>query len=154
MSAIARRAGVGQGSLYRHFPDKISLALAAFEENVSGIEALAADAESTLPQVLGLITHYIVQSTVLIDLVRMDKAGEQAVGLADRVSDAMATHLAEAIEADQVPDGTTTEDLMLAIGMVAGAVSVRPPAESLEVAHRAWQMLGITVDRATSLPSA
>ena len=42
MSAIARRAGVGQGSLYRHFPDKISLALAAFEENVSGIEALAA----------------------------------------------------------------------------------------------------------------
>ena len=33
-SAVAKRAGVGQGSLYRHFPDRTALAAAVFEENV------------------------------------------------------------------------------------------------------------------------
>jgi len=35
-------AGVGQGSLYRHFPDRMSLALAAFEDNVTELAHLAA----------------------------------------------------------------------------------------------------------------
>ena len=33
-SAVAKRAGVGQGSLYRHFPDRTALAVAVFEENL------------------------------------------------------------------------------------------------------------------------
>ena len=33
-SAVAKRAGVGQGSLYRHFPDRTALAVAVFEDNV------------------------------------------------------------------------------------------------------------------------
>ncbi|MGO1628191.1 helix-turn-helix domain-containing protein, partial [Microbacterium sp.] len=33
-SAIARRAGVGQGSLYRHFPTKIALAAAVFDDDI------------------------------------------------------------------------------------------------------------------------
>jgi AcrR family transcriptional regulator len=34
LSAVARRAGVGQGSLYRHFPNRMSLAVAVFEDNM------------------------------------------------------------------------------------------------------------------------
>jgi AcrR family transcriptional regulator len=37
-SAVAKRAGVGQGSLYRHFPDRKALAVAVFEENLVDIE--------------------------------------------------------------------------------------------------------------------
>ena len=33
-SAVAKRAGVGQGSLYRHFPDRLALAVAVFDENI------------------------------------------------------------------------------------------------------------------------
>ncbi|HEU0181064.1 MAG TPA: helix-turn-helix domain-containing protein, partial [Agromyces mariniharenae] len=33
-SAVAKKAGVGQGSLYRHFPDRLSLAVAVFDENL------------------------------------------------------------------------------------------------------------------------
>ena len=32
LSAVAKLAGVGQGSLYRHFPDRGALALAVFGE--------------------------------------------------------------------------------------------------------------------------
>src|SRR6056297_2610919 len=42
LSAIAREAGVGQGSLYRHFPRRIDLALAVFEDNLAELEVLAA----------------------------------------------------------------------------------------------------------------
>ena len=45
LNAIAQEAGVGQGVLYRHFPSRIDLALAVFEENVAKIvhAARAAD---------------------------------------------------------------------------------------------------------------
>ena len=57
LSAVARRAGVGQGSLYRHFPDRISLALAVFEENMAQIAELAASPASTLRDICDLVTH-------------------------------------------------------------------------------------------------
>ena len=42
LSAIAKRAKVGQGSLYRHFPTRGAIAVAAFDANVNEIEALVA----------------------------------------------------------------------------------------------------------------
>ncbi len=47
-SAIAKRAGVGQGSLYRHFPDRISLAVAVFEDNIADLE-VELDASDDVP---------------------------------------------------------------------------------------------------------
>lgn len=43
LNAIARRAGVGQGVLYRHFPTRLDLAFAVFEQNFVGLEEIAAD---------------------------------------------------------------------------------------------------------------
>jgi AcrR family transcriptional regulator len=42
MYEIARRAGVGQGTLYRHFPDRSMIAIAIFGEELDELEALAA----------------------------------------------------------------------------------------------------------------
>ena len=42
LNAIARAAGVGQGVLYRHFPHRIDLALAVFDDNFAELEAIAA----------------------------------------------------------------------------------------------------------------
>src|SRR5919199_2999337 len=42
---IARRAGVGKGTLYRRFPTKEALVNAIFEDRLDELEALAARAE-------------------------------------------------------------------------------------------------------------
>ncbi len=47
---IARRAGVGIGTLYRHFPDRTALMEAVFQEEVNTVVALAAElADSDAP---------------------------------------------------------------------------------------------------------
>ncbi|BDZ54697.1 hypothetical protein GCM10025870_17700 [Agromyces marinus] len=51
-SAIAKRAGVGQGSLYRHFPDRLSLAVAVFDENIDELEAAVAPEDAGLDALL------------------------------------------------------------------------------------------------------
>ncbi len=42
LEEIARRAGVGIGTLYRHFPNRQSLLEAVYQEQVEGLETLAA----------------------------------------------------------------------------------------------------------------
>ena len=48
LNSVAKRAGVGQGSLYRHFPDRVSLAVAVFDDNIGELEAIADRPDSTL----------------------------------------------------------------------------------------------------------
>ncbi len=42
LSAVARAAGVGQGTLYRHFPTREALVLGVFRKEIDAIIALAA----------------------------------------------------------------------------------------------------------------
>lgn len=42
LSAIGKAAGVGQGTLYRHFPTREALALAIYRKEISALAALAA----------------------------------------------------------------------------------------------------------------
>jgi AcrR family transcriptional regulator len=41
LSAVARRAGVGQGTIYRHFPDRDALVGAVYEREILALVALA-----------------------------------------------------------------------------------------------------------------
>src|SRR5690349_8835662 len=41
LEAIARRAGVGIGTLYRHFPNRLSLFETMYREDVDALKALA-----------------------------------------------------------------------------------------------------------------
>nr|BFE79060.1 hypothetical protein GCM10020093_016610 [Planobispora longispora] len=69
LTSITRVARVGQGSLYRHFPDRISLALAVFEDGVRELEALAAEPGATLDAMLALMTEQMIASTAFVDMV-------------------------------------------------------------------------------------
>ena len=68
-SAVARKAGVGQGSLYRHFPDRVSLALAVFEDNVSRLEELAGQPGTTLEHLLARITEQTIASIAFVEII-------------------------------------------------------------------------------------
>ena len=55
---IARRAGVGKGTLYRRFPTKEALVRAIFDDILEEIERLAAEAE-TEPTPATAFAHYL-----------------------------------------------------------------------------------------------
>lgn len=146
LTAIARVAGVGQGSLYRHFPDRISLALAVFEGAVADLEALAGESGTTLDDVLDLITEQTITSTAFIDMVSTVPADPRILDVRDRVAELLKGVLSAAQSGGHVRTEVTTEDLVVAIGMVAGVLSRIPADERRETAARAWKLLRRGID--------
>ncbi|MFJ8787920.1 TetR/AcrR family transcriptional regulator [Streptomyces sp. NPDC102462] len=145
LSAIARRAGVGQGVLYRHFPDRAAVATAVLEENVRQIEQAAAAPDADLASVLGVLTWHLTESAAFIGFLHADgeyrRSGALARGLAlaERVKGALRGHL---------PAGhrlATADDLMLAVSMVSGAASGLTRAERERRVLAAWRLLGVEV---------
>ncbi|MER5949860.1 helix-turn-helix domain-containing protein [Streptomyces sp. NPDC001904] len=138
LSAVARRAGVGQGSLYRHFADRTALASAVLGENVRQIERAAAEPGATLTSVLGVVTWHVTRSTAFVDLLRLrgddDKEGRE---LSERVRAVLAGCPAGGHE-------LAVDDLMLAVAMVSGAVA-GPLDRRERQALAAWRLLGIDV---------
>lgn len=146
LSAVAKRAGVGQGSLYRHFPDRLDLVVAVFEEQVVAVEELAAVPTADLADLLGLVTRNAVDSVGFVDLVRSRvPADERIVALGERVAVALGTRLAVATGSGAVPAGTTSDDLLLAVAMMAGGLSQAEGEDRVRRARRAWELLGLEV---------
>lgn len=146
LSAIARRAGVGQGVLYRHFPDRAAVATAILDENVSQIEQAAAVPGADIAGVFGVLTWHQTQSAAFINVLHADgAAGRSAIpayasALSGRVARALRAHLP-----DDHRLAAGQDDLMIAVAMVSGAVT-GPTRELRE--HRAlaaWRLLGVEV---------
>ncbi|MYR93815.1 TetR family transcriptional regulator [Streptomyces sp. SID8374] len=146
LSGIARRAGVGQGVLYRHFPDRAAVANAVLEENVREVEQAAAAAGATLAGVLGVLTWHLTESAAFIGLLHADRTGGRPDGI-----HASASALSERVERslrEHLPDGHrlgASDDLVLAVAMVSGAVTGPTRAERERRALAAWRLLGVEV---------
>ncbi|MEU6413334.1 TetR family transcriptional regulator [Microbispora sp. NPDC046933] len=141
LSAVARAAGVGQGSLYRHFPDRISLALAVCEDGVAELEALAAEPRATLDDVLALIREQTIASTAFIEMVSAYADDPRIIAVRDRVAKVLDGKLTEARRAGHVRADLTTDDLILAVGMFAAVLTMRPAPARRVAAARAWALL-------------
>ncbi|WEO77359.1 helix-turn-helix domain containing protein [Cryobacterium sp. SO2] len=138
LSAIARRAGVGQGSLYRHFPDRTALAIAIFDENIAEIEVFVDKPESTLDDLLDRVIEQALVSTALIDLVMANARDPRAVHLADRLNVVVARLLAREQQAGRIGQHVSTADVILAVSMLAGVLARSEAADRPDVARRAW----------------
>ncbi|MFF3492098.1 TetR family transcriptional regulator [Streptomyces sp. NPDC002795] len=138
LSTVARRAGVGQGSLYRHFADRVALASAVLDENVRQIETAAAEPDASLESVLGVVTWHITRSTAFVDLLRVRGDDEQGRELSGRVRGVLDG-------GRRAGQGLSADELMLAIAMVSGAVAGPTLAERERLALAAWGLLGVEV---------
>ncbi|MGW0949160.1 TetR family transcriptional regulator [Streptomyces sp. NPDC002623] len=149
LSAIARRAGVGQGVLYRHFPDRAAVSAAVLEENVRQIEEAASAQDACLPAVLGVLTWHQTESAAFIGLLLADGEGDgegdgsgtrtHALALSERVERALRGHLPRGHRLE------AADDLMLAVAMVSGAATGHSREERERRALTAWRLLGIEV---------
>ncbi|MFF9204056.1 helix-turn-helix domain-containing protein [Streptomyces sp. NPDC014986] len=146
LSAIARRAGVGQGVLYRHFPDRAAVATAVLDENVAQIERAAAAPGADIAGVFGVLTWHQTQSTAFVNILHADGAVARsgipayASALSGRVERALRTLLP-----DDHRLAAAKDDLMIAVAMVSGSVT-GPTRELRERrALAAWRLLGVEV---------
>ena len=136
-SAVAKKAGVGQGSLYRHFPDRLALAVAVFDENIDELEASVESPEATLDDLLEAIIEQAVVSTALIDLIWSNRHDEHVAHLGTRLGRVAETVLAGEHAAGRIGDHVETEDVLLAVTMLADVLARTDVAERRDVARRA-----------------
>ncbi len=136
LSSVAKLAGVGQGSLYRHFPDRIALAVAVFDDNITALEELRDDPESTLVDLFDSVAQQVIASTALIDMI-ISERDERAEHLATRMTAVAAALLARDQEQGRIADHVEDADVMLAISMLAMVLAKTPDGERADAASRA-----------------
>ncbi|WP_167349013.1 TetR/AcrR family transcriptional regulator [Pseudoclavibacter helvolus] len=140
LSAVAKLAGVGQGSLYRHFPDRGALALAVFGEAIVELEDLMAAPDSDLAELLELIVQQMLVSVGLIQLTLTDTADAHGASVRDRMLAVLGTALARDRPAGRVSDDISAEDVLLLLSMLAGVLPRTPRDEHEGVARRSIEL--------------
>jgi AcrR family transcriptional regulator len=143
LNSVARAAGVGQGSLYRHFPHRTDLALAVFDENVLEIEALGARPESTLGDVLNMVTDQAIASQAFIHIITESQDPRIQSQLGGRVRKVLEAKLDGAKATGDIRPDATADEIELAMLMVTGAIASTPAAQRREVAAQCWRLLGL-----------
>lgn len=139
-SAVAKRAGVGQGSLYRHFPDRTALAVAVFEDNVRELEEYTAPDDRTIDDLLDRVVDQAVVSTAFIELITADLSDPRVAGLGDRYFALVDRLVARDRAAGRVGSHLETEDVTLATGMMATELARTEAAQRPAVAARARKL--------------
>lgn len=148
---VAKRAGVGQATLYRHFPDRRALVLALVDEQIDQFEAQAA---ATIPlgpgsfvALVRLLVAELSRSHALIELLDAEGETEGAqdpgtavYGFSRRLLALVAPHFAEAEAAGRLRADLRLDDVLLVLGMVEGVAQSAPPDQREELTTRALDL--------------
>src|SRR5258707_14131393 len=126
LEAVARRAGVGIGTLYRHFPTREALFEAVYRREVDQLSELAEQLRSA-PEPVDALRRWLKAN---VELVATKKGMISALALAvqassdlyaysfDRLTTAVGTLLNRAVAAGEIRADVSAEDLLRAlIGM-------------------------------------
>jgi AcrR family transcriptional regulator len=126
MYEIGRRAGVGQATLYRHFPDRSAIAEAVLSEQLERLEAIAAahaDDERAVLVLLDAATEGLVEIHDLVGILRDDQTRAPVLrGLRLRMYGVLEEALERSRPVPLLRAGVETQDLMLLLNMVNGAL--------------------------------
>ena len=144
LSAIAQEAGVGQGVLYRHFPTRLDLALAVFEQHFVELEDIAAEPG---PDAFGSLWTRLLELTVeesaFVEMFLAARHDLADTDLGDRLPALIEATLPRAQSAGLVSARLTVADVMLLQRMVYGVVATSvTDAEARDAVDRALALLG------------
>lgn len=140
LSAIAKRAGVGQGSLYRHFPERVDLAVAVFDENLGELEVEVARPETTLDDLLESVIEQALVSTTIIDMMTLERHDDRLLHLQTRMDAIIGSVLEREKAAGRIGTHVVAGDVLLAISMLASMLVRTDATERRAVAARAWSL--------------
>lgn len=132
---IAARAGVGIGTIYRHFPTRSDLVVAVYrhqvEECAEAAPALLAAADSpfaALRSWVDLFVDFLVTKHGLANALQSDDSGLQALHtyFLDRLQPAAERLLDAAVAAGEIAPGTRPYELMRGIGNLCAGRGTDP----------------------------
>jgi AcrR family transcriptional regulator len=142
LSAIAKKAGVGQGTFYRNFPNREALVLEIYRHEMQQVADNAAQLLAQLPPQQALRTwmdrlaEFAMTKAGLADAIRLATSapGSPAKPTHTPVTDAAELLLRANEDAGTIRPGLTPEDFMLAIAglwQMTPADDWRPRAKRL-----------------------
>jgi AcrR family transcriptional regulator len=151
MYEVARRAGVGQATLYRNFPDRRILAAELIAEQMQRSERLAAEYAGD-PDAFFVLMREIAETVGrfhgVSELALQDACvGSELERMRQRLAELMKGPLRDAKAAGALRRDLTIEDLFLIVRMIRGAVDgAEGSAARAAAASRALNMAlgGIT----------
>jgi AcrR family transcriptional regulator len=127
MCEVARRAGVGQATLYRNFPDRRALAAELLGEHIQRLELLAAQCAGEADAffvLLRRLVETVVDLYALGELAREDESvGSQLQRDREYVAALLRRPLADAKAAGALRRDTSLEDVFLVVAMARGAMA-------------------------------
>jgi AcrR family transcriptional regulator len=146
MCTIAKRAGVGQATLYRNFPNRSALAAEIIDESFERIAALASehqgDADAFLVLLRSLIDSLVSMYAMAV-LARSDAETDSHLQSArQRMRALLKGPLGDAKAAGLVRRDLSIDDVFMMLAMGRGAMEGRPDsAAPSAVTHRVLTLL-------------
>jgi AcrR family transcriptional regulator len=145
MYEIGRRAGVGQATLYRHFPDRAAIVAAISREHVERIEAIAAehdDDDRAILIVLDAAADMLVRIHDLLGILREDATLAPVLAeLRQRMLVVLGATLVRSRASDLLREDLRADDLLLVLNMINGALTgIATAAERTTAATRALDL--------------
>ncbi|MBB5912918.1 AcrR family transcriptional regulator [Nocardia transvalensis] len=155
LESIAREAGVGIGTLYRHFPTRDALVEAVYRAELSAVCASAADLLTDLPAREALrawmdrFADYVAAKREIADALRAVIASGAITSAQARsdLSSAVGTLLEAGIADGTLRDDVRAEDIvvsLLGIGLASGAPDER---------EQAGRIMDLLMDGLTARPT-
>lgn len=127
LQRIAERAGVGRGTLYRHFPDRYALAAALYRERLERYEHLVERERGDPAIVLTVMAAITAEQGRIPGLFRLIFAEGPGQTYLDPLWQRSIALLQEPLRISQqagvVRPDLTVDDLLMVVGMVFGVVN-------------------------------
>jgi AcrR family transcriptional regulator len=145
MCQVARRAGVGQGTLYRHFPNRSALAAELLDSYIVGFEVLAT-AEAGEPDAFFVLLRSLLDAVVDLYGLAVLARNEAETDLhlrrnRERIAELLAGPLRDAKTAGALRPDLTIADVFLIFAMVRGSMEGLPDrAARSAVARRVLEL--------------
>lgn len=139
LDLVAERAGVGRGTLYRHFADRSELALAVLEEEVEALGRRTAE-QGDDPHVffwfVDQLAEHMIRNASLAGVVRNVRSPDALTPLRQRLMDAGAEPLARAQAAGLVREDLRPMDIRLIATLLGAGFQGADEAERRAVSAR------------------
>jgi AcrR family transcriptional regulator len=145
LNAVAKSAGVGQGTLYRHFPTREALLLEVYRADVAELVEAAQnllaehDAVTAIRRWLDRVAHYARVKRGVLAVLQPETGTELATSQAPRISEAIALLLEAGRKEGVIRDDIDEADVLALLAFLS-----RMP--NTEAASRASHLLGVLLD--------